>query len=196
MPKIIQSDSTGYNPKKMKPSEYFGNIENNKIEIAEFKDEAQTDTTRELKEINIDIKENKDFLQLKENAVGGENKTTKNTNDVKVNNFIEMDVKTCKEEKEKSRNLAKTKIISFEDYRALDPDDLDYDRRTFMQCFKDLLIENHSIISLLFKRSLFEPCFMRYMKLLFELNMQFAFCAMLFTDSYIEKRLTRQITVN
>jgi hypothetical protein len=195
MPKIIYSDSTGYNKKKMKPYEYFGNIDDAKVEVSDRKDEAQRDTTRELKENNIDIKENKDILQLKENADGNETKTIKNTN-VKVNNFIELDVKTCKEEKEKSRNLAKPKIISFEDYRALDPDDLDYDRRTFMQCFKDLLIENHSIISLLFKRSLFEPCFMRYMKLLFELNMQFAFCAMLFTDSYIEKRLTRQITVN
>jgi hypothetical protein len=158
----------------------------------EIKNENEKETDRELKDENNNGEGRVVTLQLKENI----NTDNKEENSVKVNNFTGDENDTNIQKETKNIPQLKTQLVTFKDYKLLKPEQLFYDRRTFLQGLKDLLIKKHQIISLLFQRSLFEPCFLRYIKLLFELNLQFALCAMLFTDSYIEKRLTRQITVN
>jgi hypothetical protein len=188
--KIIYCDSRGYDPVNMKVGEYFKVLIDKKSNQGKLKDteDCQRDSTRELK-IEVTTKENK--LQLKDNNFARENIP-------KVNNFIGIEINNIKDKdkEEEKKTPLKPKIISYCDYSLLKPNELFLDQRTFIQCIKDILIQKHSLISCLFKKSLLEPSFVRYIKLHFELNLQFAFSAVLFSDSYIEKRLTHQITVN
>jgi hypothetical protein len=180
---IIYNDSKGFNPKKRKANDYF-NFEKITKETVETKE-----TTRELKkdEVTLTCENNQNnILKLKENE--NENNHACNTNeerDIKMNNFVE-------ENKDKAVAKPEIKInhiISYQDYKMLANDELHFDKRRFFTIFKEMLILDHSLISLLFKKSLFEPSFLRLIKFVFEINTQFTFCALLFTDSYIEDRL-------
>jgi hypothetical protein len=157
---------------------------------------TRKDTSRELKHDIVTLAggENNNVLHLKENNIAAVK-----DEDLQMNNFC-RNVQVQAAAMTMTMTMAiepisKTKIITYEDYKLLKFDELDFDRRTFSQFFKDFLIRRHSLISLIFKKSLFEPCFLKLFKLLFELNLQFAFCAILFSDSYIDKRLTYNITV-
>jgi hypothetical protein len=190
LPTILYYESSGFKPKAMDALEYFSedNIDDvnkqdskpNKIYETDKAKEVTTvnekETTRELnKENNQEI-----IYNNRLNIIG-------------INNFMEIDTNKGSDAK---RYKGKQKIISYVDYKKLDAEELFYDQRTFTKFLKDNLIYSHPIISLFFKKSLTEPAFIRFIKLLFETNMQFCIGAMLFTDSYIEKRLKSQIKVN
>jgi hypothetical protein len=106
---------------------------------------------------------------------------------IKLNNFIGNDNIKLQTDTKLEEN--KPKFISLEDYESLEPLKLFCDKRPFLTMFKDLLIQDHSLISLIFKRSLFDPFFIRLAKFVFEIHMQFVFNAVLFDDSLIEARI-------
>jgi hypothetical protein len=63
-----------------------------------------------------------------------------------------------------------------------------FDNRSTIHHLRDSLIIEHSFVSILLKKSLKDPLFIRVLKLEFGLSMQFAINAMLYTDDYIDKR--------
>jgi hypothetical protein len=187
---IISNDSNGYNPAIMKAKEYFIKIQENKEE-GEMKD-----TTRELKTETQTAAENENkILQLKENEIKAKAKADSKDNNneltVKRNNFIIEEGSGNNKQNEQLPKVSSTnkKIISYEDYNCLKPEDLIYDKRGYITILKETLKIEHSLLSLFFKKSFFEPPFLMLIKFTFEINTQFAFNALLFTDSYIEKRL-------
>jgi hypothetical protein len=204
LPKILYYDSKGYNPKEINSIIYFTEKSDDKktekgnINTKHSNEENQRETTRVLNNENdICDGEKNTTLQLKENKDNNTpTQTLKVNENLKVNNFIE----NCASDKHvednnEPKSPEKSKLISYEDYKLLEIYDLFLDKRSFIQCLKDLLIQNHSLISCIFKRSLLEPSFVRFIKLHFELNLQFAFCAVLFSDSFIEHRLNNPIGV-
>jgi hypothetical protein len=210
LPKILYYDSSGYEPEIEIAEEYFDNPE---MKHKEKNNESQKETCRELKS-DIVIENKK--LQLKENkketeytkesnidqdnegdgkneiVMNGENKTVDKTK-IFVNNYTEVKPSDLKATTDIPETISKT--ISLEDYEKLSPDELFYDKRTFFATMKDELIQDHPFISLIFKRSLIDPSHIRLINFVFEINMQFAFSAMLFTDDYIAARITNQKAV-
>jgi hypothetical protein len=183
---IISNDSNGYNPAIMKAKEYFIKIQENKEE-GEMKD-----TTRELKTETQTAAENENkILQLKENEIKAKSDSDNNELTVKRNNFIAEEGSGGGIENQQLPKVSSTnkKIISYEDYNCLTPEDLIYDKRGYITILKQTLKIEHSVFSLFFKKSFFEPPFLMLIKFTFEINTQFAYNALLFTDSYIEKRL-------
>jgi hypothetical protein len=184
---IIYTDSKGFEPKKMKAIYYFGhNEEENEME-------EHKDTTRELKN-HKRIENDNNILNLKENEVKevkAEAKTETKTDvncieqNIKKNNFInEQD-----EQQPRKTTPKQIRIISSEDYKNLPIDKLFCDKRTFAVMLKEYLKTEHTLFSLFLKRSLFEPFFLRLCKFVFEINIQLAFNALLYNDSYIDQRL-------
>jgi hypothetical protein len=87
--------------------------------------------------------------------------------------------------------------ITIGDYGQLGPlDIIRYDKRSFCKYLTDKLIMDHTIVSLIFKRSLFDPFFIRILKLIFQVSLQFCANALLFTDDYIDARALNQQKVN
>jgi hypothetical protein len=142
------------------------------------------ETSRELNktEINKD-----DVLQLNNNAEVCKDKET----ETQTNNFMipSNDKEVNQLNLHNTNNIEKSeKIISLSDYNSLLPQDLlKYDKRTNMTFLKDILISEHSLLSLLFQKSLKNPAFIRLLRLVFSLNIQFAFNALLITDDYIDQ---------
>jgi hypothetical protein len=200
--KILYHDAKSYEPRKMKAEEYFGFdieeekngdkpcTENKKDEIKNNneknnetvnEDTNNKETSRELKK-DIDIAENKkDILQLKENQ---------NIQIVTLNNNYILERNTKTYNKVVPTQIAKFNLITINDYEELEPEKLNCDKRTFLNMLKDCCILEHSLVSLLFKKSLLDPAFIRLLKFIFNCSLQFALSAMLFTDNYIDKRLT------
>jgi hypothetical protein len=79
-------------------------------------------------------------------------------------------------------------VITFHDYKSLKLYEFKYDTRPFLKYLKCHLIEHHRILSIIFKKSLFDPVHLRVNKLIFELSMTFALSAILFSDTYIDGR--------
>jgi hypothetical protein len=205
--KIVYFDSNGFNPDKDKPGVYFGNNTD-----TEFKENnSQKETSRELKH-NIIIENNN--LQLKENNKEAEFTIVNNTDNInkesekgnemitmpnekgnemkQVNNFMEVSNQL---KAPKNHLESKPNTISQKDYESLAPEDLFYDKRTSGKVYTDLLIQEHSLISLVFKRSLFNPLFIRLVRFVLEINLHFGFNAMLFSDRFIEARITNPNSV-
>jgi hypothetical protein len=146
-------------------------------------DNHHKDTSRELKatETNVNV------LNLRENQANytqvndahGANNFVGHSNDVtQVKHDISMNNKAKKEEK----------IVTLLDYEALKPLELlQYDKRTTLTFFKDVIVTEHSLFALLFKRSLSDPTFIRLPQLVFTLSMQFCLNAMLITDATIDQ---------
>jgi protein-tyrosine-phosphatase len=179
---IIYNDSAGFDPKKIKAVEYF---KADSIEENEMKE--QKDTTRELK--NEIIENNDNVLQLKENEVNTKterNNDNNNEQSIKKNNYV---IQENEQQLPSITMSTKLRIISSEDYKKLTYEQLYFDKRPFCTILKQVLKTEHSLISLFLKRSLFEPIFLRFAKFVFEINMQFAFGALLYNDSYIDQRL-------
>jgi hypothetical protein len=87
--------------------------------------------------------------------------------------------------------------ITIGDYEQLGPlDIIRYDKRSFCKYLSDKLIMDHTIVSLIFKKSLFDPLYIRILKLVFQVSLQFCANALLFTDDYIDARALDQQKVN
>jgi hypothetical protein len=179
LPKILYNDSQGYEPKKVEAQVYF----DIKKRIENKEQSEQKETTRELKEVvNID---NKDILILQGNNNDvNDNAINNEHNEIKINNFITESVKVT------PSPVTEKKLITIKDYEELECEELYLDERNFMTMLKDLLVLDHSLISLVYKRSLFDPAFIRLNQFAFECSLQFCFNALLFTDSYIDQRAT------
>jgi hypothetical protein len=143
------------------------------------------ETSRELTPVQTNTA---NVLQLKDNGeisndnqVGIQNNNFIIPDDVKETNVIYL---------HNTNNVEKTeKIISLLDYDALSPQDLlKYDNRTNSTFLKDTLTTEHSLLSLLFQKSLKNPAFIRLLQLVFSLSIQFAFNALLITDDDIDQR--------
>jgi hypothetical protein len=65
-----------------------------------------------------------------------------------------------------------------------------YDKRSFSHFLKESIMEEHRIINILFKKTLFIPLFIKTNELVFEISMGLAVNALLFTADYIDKRAT------
>jgi hypothetical protein len=199
LPQILYYDSSGYNPTTIKAKEFFGvKLEETKHNLShketsrELKpDEVGKNNILQLKDNNIEL----ETIQINENDCNMEIRNTNKEGEekikIKYNNFTEK-ADVAKTDKK----INALKLISLEDYEKLDYENLYYDKRTFFVTYKDSLIEEHSLFSLIFKRSLMEPFFIRLIKFTFEMSMTFALSAMLFTDKYIEARINNQKSVS
>jgi hypothetical protein len=171
----------------MKASDYFSDDDLKETE----KDEQQVnqETSRELKV----VENNKDVLQLKDNEVP--------SSEVEVNNYIVPENSPDKADiildnkNKQEKNI--TKIITLEDYEALNYiDSLKHDKRSNLNFFKDKLFVEHSLFSLIFKKSLKDPIYLRMSKTVFTLSLQFASNAILITDNFIDQSNQVRICYN
>jgi hypothetical protein len=141
--------------------------------------DTEKETSRELNKV-----ENNKVLQLKDNDLA----IQKTENNQQINNYIVQDTTQVHADiiLHNSKTSLDEKIISVYDYEELNPADMiKYDKRTTYIFLKDKLITEHSLLSLIFKRSLKEPAFIRILKLNFSLSIQFALNGMLMTDDNI-----------
>jgi hypothetical protein len=164
----------------MVASDYFS--DDNLEETEKNEQHVNRETSRELKV----IENNKDVLQLKENDVL--------SSQIEINNFIvpenssdNADIILDNKNKNKQVNNI-TKIITLEDYEALNYiDSLKHDKRSNLNFFKDKLFVEHSLFSLIFKKSLKDPIYLRMLMTVFTLSLQFASNAILITDNFIDQ---------
>jgi hypothetical protein len=100
-----------------------------------------------------------------------------------------------KEDDEDKDNIDRNNL-SIEEPTAKDYSELSrheqliYDKRSFGAYLKEAVINEHRIISILFKKTLFHPLFIKVNKLIFELSMGLAINALMYTANYIDKRAT------
>jgi hypothetical protein len=128
----------------------------------------------------LQLKENRDFVAtereniLINNAVSQNAETTKG--DININNLTPV-----------SKGL-----ITIPDYEELLPRELlKFDKRTTFAYLKDLMILDHTILSLVFRKSLKDPLFIRVLQVVYSFSMQFAINAMLYTDGVIDERQSK-----
>lgn len=118
----------------------------------------------------------------------------KNNNHHQVNlNNVLLITKPSKQIKSKDdiKNSSKNEVhqITLKDYTALSlKERLKYDRRSFFKYLTDHIRTEHPLISIIFKRSLLEPVFIRYSLFMYSLIMNFAINAVMFSDDYIDIR--------
>jgi hypothetical protein len=67
-------------------------------------------------------------------------------------------------------------------------DRIKYDKRSFYKYMRDILIDTHPILNLIFKRSLKDPVDIRVLFIFTSFNLTFAVNALLFSDGYIDQR--------
>lgn len=80
-------------------------------------------------------------------------------------------------------------IVTLKDYEELSPQQaLIYDRRSFLALYIDLLLDDHILLCVFFKKSLIDPIWVRIIFLVFNLSIIFAMNALFFTDDLIEAR--------
>jgi hypothetical protein len=83
------------------------------------------------------------------------------------------------------------------DYNELSPvEQLKHDNRSSLPYLKDLMICEHTILSLVFRKSLKDPLFIRVLQMVFSFSMQFGINAMLYTDNVIDDRQSKLADVN
>jgi hypothetical protein len=187
--KIIYFDSKRYNPDKISALAYFGgdlNI-NQKETEREFQKENHSE---ECKKENEQEKEQEQELQLRENKMEIKNNID-NRNEIRVNNFIVTD------NLEKTRaEKALNNFITLQDYESLEGEEsLMFDKRTYIQMLKDRLQLDHPVISLIFKKSMLDPIFIRLICFIFQYSLQFTINAMFFTDNLIATRINNSNNV-
>jgi hypothetical protein len=181
--KIIYNDARGYDSEEMRPEDYFSFTKDKNMSLKSSNDN-QKETTRELKDNEVSG-ENNNKIDFKSK----ENEQVEVRGEIQINNFIAFQSEAHIKDTKKAEIQPVEKIFTFKDYEELEPDQLYYDERTFFQTFKDSIVREHSLLNLLFMKSLLEPAFLRIIKFIYTLSLQFAFSAVLFTDSYIEKRI-------
>jgi hypothetical protein len=160
----------------------------------------QLKSSSEIELINEDSLQQK--LRLKENKVDESNdiesqvkpepdfSDIRESKNIGVNNFIEKEeVGTRRGSQNQFKKNDIKANITIEDYHSLTlSESIKYDKRTFMTYLFDNIIEEHRLLSLIFKRSLFDPVFIRINELIFELSLSFSMNALLFSDQYVDAR--------
>jgi hypothetical protein len=225
LPKILYYESKTFDMDTMVPEKYFGKAiplqNHNKDTSRELKPhEMETKYGQETDRDDI----NKNVLKLNDNndKTVNSDKTQVNDKTLNVNREnggngepSDVVIKTTHEQKATTNNYMvnddfskptklgncimkprETRVISVEDYEELDHDlAIELDQRSALKYLWDMLVLEHSFISLIFKRSIIDPAFLRVVKLVFALSMQFAINAMFFTDQMISNRIGNQSSV-
>jgi hypothetical protein len=195
--KILYYDYRCFDKETETPEYYFEGLGGEKAEVIDSPTtivEKKNTSIQGIADIQTDrpmVETDNNVLQLRNNRDVSEVDRA----NFKINNFIiqkEVGVITS-EKPENKHNGLRIKTISVPDYDELSARELiKFDKRTTLVYFRDLLIIDHSIISIIFKTSLKDPLFIRVLQLVFILSMQFAVNAMLYTDGLIDKRATEQ----
>jgi hypothetical protein len=135
----------------------------------------------------LDKANNVDNMEIVDN-VDSANNADKHINTVEngnTQNIVVTDKKNVDE--------APAKVLTIQDYEELTPlQGLTFDRRTAFQYLKDLMIIEHPVASIIFKRSFIDPPFLQILKETFKLSLQFGINAMLYTDGYIDQSQSQQ----
>jgi hypothetical protein len=181
--KILYYDYKGYMGEN--PEVYFSTAKATAVH-PQFTVENKTEeipTDRPMVDNNIlQLKENKDDTNITKNVGDNVLMTTnfdqpKDKHDGTIIHVAEPNAKL-------------DNMMSIPDYEELSPKELlKYDNRTTKAYLIDMLIVEHSILSLVFRKSLKDPLFLRVLMLVFSLSMQFAFNALVYTDDVIDQRL-------
>jgi hypothetical protein len=189
--KILYFDYQRFDRKEMEPVDYFTdgcqlqNIVTNEPILVENKglvENSNIPTDRQ------DMNDG-DILQLKQNKL---EELASDRENFRVNNLATENTKNTI-----IKTVSPPKMISIPDYEQLKPtEQLDYDRRSTITYFKDVLILNHPVLSLIFYRSLKFPKFIELSKLIFSISMLFGVNAMCYTDDVIDQRQTDTKDVN
>jgi hypothetical protein len=162
----------------MQPNEYFK--DRSKIIKSTPHVNYNLNSSREMKlEVPTNRADN-DILVLMEN-------NNKNDENNIINKTSENKDKSLIEEIDSLTNLRYNKP-TYHDYLRLDTEEAYHDKRNFVQYVFDDIIQNHSIVKLIFKHSILDPNWLSLIKLFFRLNLIFAINAMGFSESVIEKR--------
>jgi hypothetical protein len=169
----------------MNHEDYFKTAPSSKVHTAEppmASVENRTDIggiTTERQKVNNDI------LQLNENKTDNDH----TTNDVVMTNTCSGNTDGSKTQRVEISTQLSGNTVSIPDYEELTPKQLlKHDTRTTWAYLKDLIIVEHQVVSLVFRKSIKEPLFIRAWMLVFSLSMQFAFNALMYTDDVIDKR--------
>jgi hypothetical protein len=181
----------------MSANDYF-NRKTQQVEIALNQNIDQINTSRELKVVEHQAT-NDNRLILQDNAVCSEiNIKNTDNNDVviKNNNFLNLS-----DDKQTSNNNEQGQIkqqnsITFPDYENLLFEEISCDNRTFTNHLKSEINNDHPILNIIFRRSLFNPHFTKILSLVLQLSLILAFNAVLFSDSLIDERLYNFTSVN
>jgi hypothetical protein len=173
--KILYFDFRGYDPSFHDPSNYFLG---NDAQAAHLFELATSDECRgDNNQANV--------LQLRENV-------NSERNELHLQSLGSKTINT-----EQTKIKSKSNQISIPDYESLTPMDLlIYDKRSNFKYLTDILILEHPIISVILKRSLKDPLFLRLFKLLFSLSIVFGMNALTYTDSYIDMTQSNVDNVN
>jgi hypothetical protein len=185
--KIIYYDYRGYDRDIIKrPQNYFLGAQDIPTEqpvVIESKNVAhgvEKAASFEKHQNNVlQLKENKDFI------------TTEREN-ILTNNSVTQNAATAAKENINNLTPVSKGLITIPDYEELLPKELlKFDKRTTLAYLKDLMILDHTILSLVFRKSLKDPLFIRVLQVVFAFSMQFAINAMLYTDGVIDERQSK-----
>jgi hypothetical protein len=193
--KIIYYDCKFFNKGSMGANNYF-NRGNNNIQTEHVLNKNNELFSPAKPQMNR--KESIEILNLNKNI----NKSLDDKNDdegiIQHNNFFDnmhSENNHIGERRDENENEGKqvgseyNNPITIGDYEQLGPlDIIRYDKRSICKYLTDRLIMDHTIVSLIFKKSLFDPFFIRILKLVFQVSLQFCTNALLFTDDYIDAR--------
>jgi hypothetical protein len=199
--KVIYYDCLFYDKKIMLIEDYF-NREQEKLEHIHNKvgDSGKKALKAPFSWNRDTDKANNDILNLNIKPDTNADQKKDEDNVIQHNNFIDginynsksfsKDYEDSGQEaNDKSKKVEYNSPITIHDYDELGAMDIiEYDKRKFTKFLADELVMNHSIISLFFKKSLFDPVYIRIMKLIFQVSLQFCTNALLFTDDYIDAR--------
>lgn len=100
---------------------------------------------------------------------------------------------------EKEKRVSKLKFFTKKDYENLNPYQLmKLDNRSFLELYKNFLLDDHLIYNLFYFDSVLEPIWFRIMIFITEINVNFAMSALFFSDDYIDSRLNipKRVRVN
>jgi hypothetical protein len=157
----------------------------NPTELNDINSSRELNTEREDKNIN-----KADDLILVENKTDS-NAPKPNEDIVLYNNFAkdECTVQKTTPENNFKEEVKKLNPITLRDYECLLSKDIPiYDLRPISTFIKDQIYSHHRLLSVINKQSIMDPVIIRSTKLLFHTCSNFAFSALCFTDSYIDKR--------
>jgi hypothetical protein len=147
-------------------------------------------SSRELNTERDDKKINKaEDLILDENKTDS-NAPRPNEDIVLYNNFAKEEDGNQKATPENNikEEIKKLNPITLRDYQCLMSKDIPiYDLRPISTVIKDQIYSHHRLLSVIYKQSIMDPVIIRSTKLLFHTCSNFAFSALCFTDSYIDK---------
>jgi hypothetical protein len=164
-----------------------------KLILADNIIESNKDTELNKLETNNDIVSD---LKNKFTVIKPENYLTKVVEVKSFEHAKAMSINIQANEKEdKSENIEINNLIieepTVKDYDELTRhEQLMYDRRSFSTYLKEGIINEHRIINILFKKTLFHPFYIKVNKLIFELSMGLALNALMYTANYIDQRAT------